>query len=161
MAILLVALFTSGTLPSDPLVGIAIAIVGILLSLTWHAVQNRALGHLMRHEMLITKLETSLDFAPDFAVSADLNRGPYDTYLNVSKEGPESADSDACVQHGRSNPMALSSRCLLGQDIRLATRQIVCAAQRLVPVVTHHAAPTKALVVLQAAGGGCAQGPRA
>lgn len=80
-AILLVALFTSGTLPSDPFVGIVVATVGILLSLTWHSIQNRALGHLMRHEKLITKIESSLGFDPDFAVSADLNRVPYDAHL--------------------------------------------------------------------------------
>ena len=80
-AILLVALFTSGTMPSDPFVGIVISVVGILLSLTWHVIQNRALGHLMRHEMLVTMIETSLGFDPNYAVSADLNQGPYDTYL--------------------------------------------------------------------------------
>ena len=80
-AILLVALFTGGTLPNDFIVGIVIYSVGTLLSLTWHIMQNRALGNLMRHEALITQIEIKLGLDPDYSVSAELNRKPYDKYL--------------------------------------------------------------------------------
>ena len=80
-AILLVALFTGGGLPTDPSVGIVVSIVGAILSLTWYAIQGRALGHLMRHEELIKRIEAELDFDPDCAVSAEINRRAYDKYL--------------------------------------------------------------------------------
>src|SRR5689334_1105882 len=58
-AILLVALFPGGVLPSDP-VGMLISAFGALLALVWYAIQERALGHLMRHEALIAKLEATI-----------------------------------------------------------------------------------------------------
>lgn len=80
-AVLLVALFTTGDLPANPVVGIVVSAVGTVLSVTWHAIQHRALGHLMKHEELMRKLETDLGFDPDYAVSAEINRRDYDRYL--------------------------------------------------------------------------------
>ena len=79
-ALLLVALVPSGILPSDP-VGMLMSAFGSLLSLIWYAVQARALGHLLRHEALITKLEAAIGFDPAYAVSGELNQALYDTYL--------------------------------------------------------------------------------
>ena len=81
-AILLVALFTTGDLPTNRIVGIIVATFGTVLSIVWHIIQTRALGHLMRHEELMRKLEAKLDFDPDYAVSAEVNRKSYDQYLS-------------------------------------------------------------------------------
>jgi len=72
-AILLVALFTTGTMPQDSSVGIVVSSVGTFLSLIWYAIQARALGHLMRHEELIKRIEKELQFDPNYAISADIN----------------------------------------------------------------------------------------
>jgi len=79
-AILLVALFPAGVLPSDP-VGLLISVFGALLALVWYAIQERVLGHLMRHEALIAKLEATIGFDPTYALSGELNQELYDTYL--------------------------------------------------------------------------------
>ena len=80
-AILLVALFTTGNLPSNPAVGIVISVVGLFLSLTWHAIQARALGHIIRHEELIRKIEVELGFDTELAVSPEINRQAYSQYF--------------------------------------------------------------------------------
>jgi len=80
-AILLIALFTTGDLPSNPTVGVVIASVGTALSLIWHGIQSRALGHVKRHEELMKTLEEELQIPPCFAVSAEINRSSYDQYL--------------------------------------------------------------------------------
>lgn len=79
-AILLVALFPGGVLPSDP-VGLLISVFGALLALVWYVIQERVLGHLMRHEALIAKLEATIGFDPTYALSGELNQELYDTYL--------------------------------------------------------------------------------
>jgi hypothetical protein len=80
-AILLVALFTTGTMPTSPVVGIVVSIVGAVLSSAWYAMQARALGHLMRYEELIKRIENKLNFDPEYAISAEINRQAYDQYL--------------------------------------------------------------------------------
>jgi hypothetical protein len=80
-AILLVALFTTGKLPTDSTVCTVVSVVGIMLSLTWYAIQARALGHLMRYEELIKRIESKINFDPDYALSADINRNDYNHYL--------------------------------------------------------------------------------
>ena len=84
-AILLVALFPGGVLPGD-LVGILISVFGAFLSLIWYVIQDRALGHLRRHEALMAKLETTIGFDPAYAVSGELNQELYDAHL---KKGPK------------------------------------------------------------------------
>ncbi len=79
-AILLVALFTTGSLPS-PAVGIVVSAVGVSLSFTWHIIQRRALGHLERFEELIRKLEEKLGFHPDYAISVKINKKDYAQFL--------------------------------------------------------------------------------
>lgn len=80
-AILLVALFTTGTLPSDPVVAIITSFVGILLSVTWHFLQERALGHIVRFELLIKLLENELGIEPKFALTGDRYRETYEGYF--------------------------------------------------------------------------------
>jgi len=79
-AILLVALFPNGSLPTS-WSGTVIGFVGLFLSIIWYLIQKRALGHLERHETLMTILEKELAIEPTYAVSAELNRELYDKYL--------------------------------------------------------------------------------
>jgi hypothetical protein len=79
-ALLIVALFPGGVLPSDP-VGMLISLFGGLLALIWYSIQERAVGHLLRHEALMSKLETTIGFDPTYAVSGELNQELYETYL--------------------------------------------------------------------------------
>jgi hypothetical protein len=79
-ALLLVALFPGGVLPSDP-VGMLISLFGALLALAWYSIQERAVGHLLRHEALMSKLESTIGFDPTYAVSGELNQELYETYL--------------------------------------------------------------------------------
>ena len=80
-AILLVALFSSEAYPRY-VVGIVISVVGFLLSLAWHGIQHRALGHVKRYEELMKKLEQQqqLGIPPDLAVSDEINPD-YDKFL--------------------------------------------------------------------------------
>lgn len=80
-AILLVALFTTGKLPESIVVGIVVSSVGMLISLIWHFIQKRALGHVERYEELMRKLEAKLGFDASFAVSAKINREDYGRYV--------------------------------------------------------------------------------
>ncbi len=79
-ALLFVALFPGGVLPSDP-VGMLISLFGGLLALVWYSIQARAVGHLLRHEALMSKLEATIGFDPAYAVSGELNQELYETYL--------------------------------------------------------------------------------
>jgi len=76
-AILLVALFPSGRFPKVPAVGIIISLVGMIMSLIWYGMQRRALGHLNRHEELITEIETRLGIDQKLATSARINDESY------------------------------------------------------------------------------------
>lgn len=80
-ALLLVALFNNGSTPHDPLAGRVVGAVGIALSVVWFLIQRRALGHLVRHEKLMAKIEVALGISPDFAVSADVNRAAFKEYV--------------------------------------------------------------------------------
>lgn len=80
-AILLVALFTTGDLPKNSLVGLVVSFFGILLSMIWHGIQQRALGHVKRHENLMKTIEENLRFDPSFAVSPEINQSNYDQSL--------------------------------------------------------------------------------
>ena len=77
-AILLVALFPEGEIPSNP-VGMVISAVGAGLSFVWYKIQNRAIGHVIRHETLMEKLEKDLLGSNDqkYAVSANVNQENY------------------------------------------------------------------------------------
>jgi hypothetical protein len=55
-AVLLVALFTSGDLPKQP-VGLIVSIVGIALSLVWLAIEHRAVAWLKFYETIVRELE--------------------------------------------------------------------------------------------------------
>jgi hypothetical protein len=80
-AILLVALFTTGKLPEDANVGLVVSTVGVLISLAWGTIQRRALGHVKRHEALMSKLEERLALDRDFAVSTDINQRDYQKFV--------------------------------------------------------------------------------
>lgn len=75
-AILLVALFNTGQ-PPGKLVGIVVSVVGFVISVTWHELWMRALGHVRRHETLMERIERKLGFEPQFAVSSDINIEDY------------------------------------------------------------------------------------
>jgi hypothetical protein len=79
-ALLLVALFPGGVLPSEP-VGMLISLFGALFALIWYALQARAVGHLLRHEALMAKLEATIGFDPAYAVSGELNQELSEIYL--------------------------------------------------------------------------------
>jgi hypothetical protein len=80
-AILLVALFTTGEFPKDPWLGVVVTAVGFSLSILWHFIQSRALGHVKRHEALMKCIEAELRLPPDFAVSAEINRASFDSQV--------------------------------------------------------------------------------
>jgi hypothetical protein len=71
-AVLLVALFTTGALPSV-LVGIIVSATGAILSWIWFLIQRRAIRWLAYYESIIWKLEEKLSLPPDLALSPRLN----------------------------------------------------------------------------------------
>ena len=79
-AILLVALFSNGDLPTN-LVGTVISGVGFGMSAMWSWIQHRVRGHVLRYERLIEKLERRLRMPPEYAVSSEINREDYQRYL--------------------------------------------------------------------------------
>lgn len=81
--VLLVALFSDGEFPKDPWVAAVVVGAGLLLSLTWHFIQVRALGHIKRHEALMESIERELRLPLDFAVSAEINRASTDHHVGV------------------------------------------------------------------------------
>lgn len=83
--VLLVALFATGTLPSNHYVGIVVSAVGALLSSVWHIIQQRAIGHLKRFETLMDRLERKLGVPADYAVSAKINVTDYEACLGRTK----------------------------------------------------------------------------
>ncbi|MFA7157968.1 MAG: hypothetical protein WC299_01600 [Kiritimatiellia bacterium] len=83
-SILLVALFNTGDIPSNPVVGIVIAAVGVLFSMIWHGIQKRALGHLIRYEELMCAIETKLRIPPNLATSGEINREAFIANLGFS-----------------------------------------------------------------------------
>ena len=83
--VLLVALFATGTLPTNYFVGIMVSAVGALLSIIWHIIQQRAIGHLERFETLMDRLERKLAVPADCAVSAKINVTDYEACLGRTK----------------------------------------------------------------------------
>ena len=79
-AILLVALFSDGIYPRY-VVGTVISGVGFMMSLVWHLIQRRALGHVMRHEALIETIEIQLKIPTEFANSGKVNYKDYQYFL--------------------------------------------------------------------------------
>jgi hypothetical protein len=72
-ALLLVALFTTGRLPSR-LVGIVVCAVGLALSVVWTVIQFRAMAHLEFYEAIVNRIEKSYLRVPvDIALSGRLN----------------------------------------------------------------------------------------
>jgi hypothetical protein len=88
-ALLLVALFQKGELPEANAPPLVVSAVGMALSTIQYFLQGRTLGHIHRYDALITRLERALeralDFAPEYAVSADLNTADADHYLGGHK----------------------------------------------------------------------------
>ena len=83
--VLLVALFATGTLPTNHFVGLVVSLVGAFLSVTWHIIQKRAIGHLERFELLMDRLERKLDIPTDYAVSSRINVADYKACLGRTK----------------------------------------------------------------------------
>lgn len=72
-AVLLVALFSTGTIPDDMVV-IVISIVGTLLSIIWFLIQRRAINWLRYYEKIINKLEKRLEIPDKLSMSPDKNK---------------------------------------------------------------------------------------
>lgn len=75
-AVLLVALFTSGDFPPNPLVGVLIGVVGAGMSFLWYLIQRRAIGYIVGHEKLMVLLQEKLQVPCDLAISAPMQNGP-------------------------------------------------------------------------------------
>lgn len=75
--VLLVALFATGKPPESHYVGIVISVVGSFLSVAWHIVQQRSIGHLERFERLMERLERRSAIPADCAVSGRINEADY------------------------------------------------------------------------------------
>ena len=72
-ALLLVALFTTGDLPTQ-VVGIVVSVVGVVLSMVWTVIQFRAIAHLDYYEAIIDRIEEQYVHVPtDIAISGRLN----------------------------------------------------------------------------------------
>lgn len=84
--ILLVALFTTGSLPKNN-VGVIVSIAGVLLSVAWHIINKRAILHLDRWEIFIDRVENKLNFDTDFAISLKLNSTDAN-YINSKHKTP-------------------------------------------------------------------------
>jgi|WetSurMetagenome_2_1015567.scaffolds.fasta_scaffold111537_2 hypothetical protein len=72
-AILLVALFTEGGIPTD-LVGVTVSFVGVLFSVIWCLIQQRAINWLKYYEKLIFNIEEKLEMPDDCSISAWRNK---------------------------------------------------------------------------------------
>ncbi len=59
-ALLLVALFSNGSLPTEPIVGVLLSLVGLLMSVVWRYIQWRAIRRIKHYERVITKIERDL-----------------------------------------------------------------------------------------------------
>ena len=80
-AVLLVALFRDGGLPDDSGVGVVVSLVGIFMSVTWCLIQFRTLGRVKKYEALMEKLEQTLNFPSEYAISGKINKDAFDKYL--------------------------------------------------------------------------------
>jgi len=80
-AVLLVALFRDGGLPDNSGVGVVVSLVGIFMSFAWCLIQFRTLGHVKKYEALMEKLEQTLNFPSEYAISGKINNDAYDQYL--------------------------------------------------------------------------------
>lgn len=59
-AVLLVALFSNGGLPTEPIVGVILSLVGLLMSVIWFCIQGRAIRRIKYYERVIDKIERDL-----------------------------------------------------------------------------------------------------
>jgi len=78
---LLIALFSDGDIPKNAVVGIVVSVVGVALSIAWHLLQQRALGHIERFETLAARLERQLGVPDLQALSGDINTRDFDASL--------------------------------------------------------------------------------
>lgn len=83
-AVLLVALFPNGKLPTNCF-GSIISALGIVMSFMWYVMQKRSLAHLERYEKLVERIEKELGFDPKYATSAKINLEDWERYL---RNGP-------------------------------------------------------------------------
>jgi ADP-ribose pyrophosphatase YjhB (NUDIX family) len=81
-AILLVALFPSGDLPENPLIGIIVCLIGLVVSILWKFMQRRALFHIYYLEDLESLIEQNLDIENRFSISPRLNQTLAFKYLS-------------------------------------------------------------------------------
>ena len=79
-AILLVALFSDGNLPTNP-VGLIIAVVGFGFTFVWYKIQARGLSYVKYYEEILENLERDLSIDDKFAISGWINKENYKRYL--------------------------------------------------------------------------------
>ncbi len=73
-AVLLSAMFASGDFPKNLWIQIVLVVAGCGVSIVWHFIQLRALGHIKRHEALMAAIELALQVQPDLAISGQINQ---------------------------------------------------------------------------------------
>lgn len=78
--ILIVALLSSGNIPTNPIVGIVITSIGFILCIIWLNIQHRAIGHLKRYEHLKFKLEKEL-LPVQLSSSSKINNEDYNRFV--------------------------------------------------------------------------------
>jgi len=76
-AVLLVALFSTGDFPVDPLVPIVISIAGLFQFLAWRTIHDRVLWHLNRVEALMERIEEDIGLGERHALSVRLSESDY------------------------------------------------------------------------------------
>lgn len=88
-AILLGALFTTGKFPRNPMVGVIISSVGVVMSLVWKIMQGRALKHINFYEHIIHNIEITLSIDKKFRVSPLEDDETYNKYLSSGTKARE------------------------------------------------------------------------
>lgn len=80
-AVLLSAMFASGDFPRSLWIQGVVVFAGLGVSITWHFIQVRALGHIRRHEALMAALERALKVPTDLAISDQINHHLVQTHV--------------------------------------------------------------------------------
>jgi hypothetical protein len=83
-AVLLNALFTTGSIPS-PIVGLIVSIFGMVLSWVWSQIQCRTIDYQNYYEKITLRLEGRLNIPPDISLSRGRNEETSNAILINSK----------------------------------------------------------------------------
>lgn len=80
-AILLVAAFSNGTFPEQPIGVTIISSVGFGLSFVWSIIQARGISWIEYYEEIIEELEKELQIPSKFSISTRINEATYSKHL--------------------------------------------------------------------------------